>query len=43
MNPQEVESRVKEGVKEGTVEAITEAQGIIRRETDRNQLIDVGE
>jgi len=38
-NPEEIESRVKKGMKD----AVTEALEGTRREIDQNQLIDVGE
>lgn len=43
VDPEEIRQKIKEGVMEGTVEAITGTQGIIRREIDQNQLIDIGE
>lgn len=43
MDPEEVRLKVKEGVKEGTIEAITGARGIIGREFEQNQLINIGE
>ena len=43
VDPEEIRQKVKEGVKDGTIEAVTETRGIIRREFDQNQLINVGE
>jgi len=42
-DPEEIGQKVEGGVKRGATEAITGTQGIIRREIDQNQLIDVGE
>ncbi len=43
VDPEEIRQKIEEGIERRAVKAITGTQGIIRREIDQNQLIDIGE